>query len=37
MFGKEERLALTNADGFKDGHAVARTAVGQGKGGIRLP
>ena len=37
MFGKEERLALANADGFKDGHAVARAAVGQGKGGIRLP
>jgi hypothetical protein len=37
MFGKEERLALANADGFEDGHAIARAAVGQGKGGIRLP
>ena len=37
MFGQEEWLALADADGFKDGHAVARPAVGQGKGGIRLP
>ena len=37
MFGQEKRLARANSDGFKDGHAVARPAVGQGKGGIRLP
>ena len=37
MIGQEKRLARANADGFKDRHAVARTAVGQGKGGIRLP
>ena len=37
MLGQQERFTRAKADGFKDGHAVAHAAVGEGKVRTRLP